>query len=69
MTGNYIVIVESTDTGDYQNFFPVDTEEEINEALAAMRAAGIQEAPIYRGDEEDSIKTSLVLVAGQEVVK
>lgn len=64
---DYIVIIESTDTGDYQNLFPVDTDEEINEALAAMRAAGIQEAPIYRGDE-DSIKTSWVLVAGQEVV-
>jgi hypothetical protein len=65
---DYIFIDHNEGTvNEYREFYPVDTDEEIDQARAAMRAAGIEEAPIYRG-VEDSVKTSLVLVAKQEVV-
>ena len=47
-------------------FWPVDTVEEIEAARAEMTRRGIDALPVYRGEEGDSILTSLVLVAKGE---
>jgi len=63
-------IPEDSDDPAYYDFvivgeesWAVYSDQEVSEARAAMRAAGILEAPIYRGQGQDSVKTSLVLVA------
>lgn len=62
-TNDYIVISYKVNAPDeYEINYPVNTLEEIHEAELAMADAGINEAPVYRGDGCDSIKTSLVIV-------
>lgn len=60
----YFIEIETvTETGEYVTAYPVDTPEEIEGARAALRAAGRTEAPVFRRDGEESVKTWRILVA------
>lgn len=43
--------------------WPVNTNKEILKAARALGKAGLDEAPVYRGEAPDTIKTNLVIVA------
>lgn len=60
---DFIEIETVTTTGAYVTAYPVNTPEEIEEARAALRAAGRTEAPVWSEDGEESVKTWRVLVA------
>lgn len=58
MTSQYICIpVSPYDT----EFYPIDTDEQVAEARAALRTAGLKSAPVYHGDPEspDSYRDSV----------
>lgn len=43
----------STDRGETSTAYSIDTDEERDEARAAMTAAGVAESAVYVGDPED----------------
>lgn len=54
----YFIEIETvTDSGEYTTQYPIDTPEEIKEAQAALRTAGLDEAPVYRLDGLDGDET------------
>lgn len=60
----YFIEIETvTDSGEYTTQYPVDTPEEIEEAQAALKAAGLAEAPVYKIDGDETVKTWWILFA------
>jgi hypothetical protein len=60
----YFIEIETvTSSEEYLTQYPVDTPEEILAAQAALSAAGLAEAPVYRLDGETTVKTWRILFA------
>lgn len=63
MTDYIIITHTSTNGSTTDEVLPVDTPAQVAAAYAAMRAADVEEAPVYRGEGVDCITTGLVLLA------
>ena len=56
------IYVSSTDSND-RTRYDVDTDEETAEARRALRDAGLSVADVFVGEDEDEIRTSVIVLA------
>jgi hypothetical protein len=56
--------IEENEFGD-GTIYPVDTSEEVDAAIAAMRKAGIGHCDIWNGEPPDAYKTGIMLCSDE----
>lgn len=54
--------------GDETESYPIDTDEQVAEARAALRASGIESAPVHHGDpnDPDSYRDSVQVLRAED---